>query len=115
MTKSAPKATLRDEATLMEETVNEGRQDVIARRILSLGDFKVRLTIKSDSYQFQSFARAEVWNPATLSWNQVHSLHYTEMTTPEGLCHYPNKSGLKITHFTRDFDRLLTMVKQIIL
>lgn len=25
------------------------------------------------------------------------------------------KPGLKITHFTRDFDRLLTMVKQIIL
>lgn len=33
----------------------------------------------------------------------------------EGLCYRPNKSGLKITHFTRDFDRLLTMVKQIIL
>lgn len=33
----------------------------------------------------------------------------------EGLCYHPNKSGLKITHFTRDFDRLLTMVKQIIL
>ena len=41
---------------------------------------------------------------------QVH-----EMATPEGLCYHPNKSGLKITHFTRDFDRLLTMVKQIIL
>ena len=38
-----------------------------------------------------------------------------EMATPEGLCYHPNKSGLKITHFTRDFDRLLTMVKQIIL
>ena len=111
MTKSAnpPKAVL------LEETINEGRQDVTARRVLSLGDFKVRLTIKSDSYQFQSFARAEVWNPATLSWNQVHSIHYAEMATPEGLCYHPNKSGLKITHFTRDFDRLLTMVKQIIL
>ena len=113
MTKSAPKAT--PNATLLEETINEGRQDVTARRILSLGDFKVRLTIKSDSYKFQSFARAEVWNPATLSWNQDHSIHYAEMTTPEGLSYYPNKSGLKITPFTRDFDRLLTMVKQILL
>lgn len=51
----------------------------------------------------------------TLSWNLVHSIHYAEMATPEGLCYHPNKSGLKITHFTRDFDRLLTMVKQIIL
>lgn len=40
---------------------------------------------------------------------------FAEMETPEGLCYHPNKSGLKITHFTRDFDRLLTMVKQIIL
>ena len=111
MTKSANTT----KAVILEETINEGRQDVTARRVLSLGDFKVRLTIKSDSYQFQSFARAEVWNPATLSWNQVHSIHYAEMATPEGLCYHPNKSGLNITHFTRDFDRLLTMVKQIIL
>ncbi|AFN39616.1 hypothetical protein MP1412_45 [Pseudomonas phage MP1412] len=113
MTKTAPKTA--PKTNLLEETINQGRQDVTARRVLSLGDFKVRLTIKSDSYKFQSFARAEVWNPATLSWNQVHSIHYAEMATPEGLCYHPNKSGLKITHFTRDFDRLLTMVKQIIL
>src|SRR5690606_37301673 len=69
MTKTTPKANL------LEETINQGSQDVTARRVLSLGDFKVRLTIKSDSYKFQSFARAEVWNPATLSWNHVHSIH----------------------------------------
>lgn len=109
MTKNTPKAVL------LEETINQGRQDVTARRLLTLGDFKVRLTIKSDSYKFQSFARAEVWNPATLSWNQVHSIHYAEMATPEGLCYYPNKQGLKINNFTLDFNRLLTMVKQIIL
>lgn len=109
------KSTNTAKAVLLEETINEGRQDVTARRILSLGDFKVRLTIKSDSYKFQSFASAEVWNPATMSWSQVHSIHYAEMATPEGLYYHPNKSGLKITPFTRDFDRLLTMVKQIIL
>lgn len=109
MTKSAIKPVL------LEETVNAGRQDVIARRILSLGDFRVRLTIKSDSYQFQSFARAEVWNPATLSWNQVHSIHYSEMTTPEGLVYYPNKQGLKVDNFVLDFNRLLKMTQQIIL
>lgn len=109
MTKTTPKTNL------LEETINQGRQDVTARRLLSMGDFKVRLTIKSDSYKFQSFARAEVWNPATLSWNQVHSIHYTEMATPEGLCYHPNKQGLKINNFILDFNRLLTMVKQIIL
>lgn len=109
MSKTAPKTVI------LEETINLGRVDVTARRILSLGDFKVRLTIKSDSCQFQSFARAEVWSPATLSWNQVYSIHYSEMATREGLCHLPNKQGLKIDNFILDFNRLLTMVKKIIL
>lgn len=103
------------QSTMIEQSISRGRQDVTARRILRVGPHKVRLTVKSDSYDFQCFARAEVWNPADLKWNQVHSIHYAEMATPEGLCYHPNKSGLKITHFTRDFDRLLTMVKQIIL
>lgn len=109
MTKTAPNTNL------LKETINKGRLDVTARRVLSLGDFKVRLTIKSNRYKFKSFARAEVWNPATLSWNQVRSINYAEMATPEGLCYLPNKSGLNTTHFTRDFDRLLTMVKRTIL
>lgn len=109
MSKITPKANL------LEEAINQGRQDVTARRILSLGDFNVRLTIRSDSYQFQSFARAEVWSQATLSWNQVHSTHYAEMATPEGLCHLPNEQGLKINNFILDFNRLLTMVQQILL
>jgi len=100
---------------ILEETINPGSRDVTARRILSLGDFKVRLTIKSDSYRSQSFAQAEVWNPATLSWNQVHSLHYAEMKTQHQLIYLPAKSGLDIRHFTQDMDRLLEMTKQIIM
>jgi len=100
---------------LIEQTINEGRQDVIARRILKLGEFKVRLTVRSDAYRGQCYARAEVWNPSALSWNVVHNLHPEEMTTREGLWYLPNKRGLSADNFIIDFNRLLDMTKKIIL
>lgn len=35
---------------------------------------KIRASIYRDSYDFQSRIHAEVWSPATLSWNRVRTL-----------------------------------------
>lgn len=37
-------------------------------------EYKVRLSVKVDAYDFQSWARADVWSEGTLSWNRVASL-----------------------------------------
>ena len=39
----------------------------------------VRVTIHTDAYEFQSRSKAEVWSPATLSWNEAAKLPYGEM------------------------------------
>lgn len=57
----------------IEDLISRGGQDITARRVFKIADHKVRITIKSDAYKFQSFARSEVWNPTELKWNQVQA------------------------------------------
>ena len=96
----------------IDESVSKGQQDAIARRVLVLdGQFEVRLTVRSDSYDFQSYARAEVWNPVDLKWNIVHTIHFSDMLTPAGLVY---RQGLSLANFHTDMERLLEATKEIL-
>lgn len=71
---------------ILQDTIDKGRQSILATRVLKLASgHKVRITIRSDSYRFQSSARAEVFNPTELKWNGLASIHYAAMQTPPGL------------------------------
>lgn len=64
------------EATFSEESrrVWSGQQD---RNIEVTGDvcgYPVRLRIRVDSYDFQSYGRAEVFSPSGVCWNEVSSI-----------------------------------------
>jgi hypothetical protein len=87
-------------------------QDVYYTEILTLKgnkEYKCKLEIRSNSYQFQSYARAYVWSQEALKWNLVDDIAYTNMTTKEGLGYYPDvkKSGAKFLHFMADRDLLI--------
>lgn len=96
---------------IMDKQVTMGRQDVTLTILATFGTDKVRFNLKSDSYVFQSYARAEVWSTSLMKWNEVASLRGEEMTTKAGLCYLPNNSGVKEIHFKTDLDRLEKMVK----
>jgi hypothetical protein len=46
---------------------------------------KIKVNIKSDSYDFQSHATVSVFNPHDLKWNIIDSIHYSNMKTPHNL------------------------------
>ena len=98
--------------TNIEETINKNGQSLIAQQIFKLNDFKVRLTVKSDSYNFQSYARASVWNPSEMQWNHVHSINYDQMSTEPALAYaaFP----VKMLAFNYDMKELLKMTKTIL-
>lgn len=102
------------QSTMIEQSISRGGQDLTARRILRVGPHKVRLTVKSDSYKFQCFARAEVWNPADLKWNQVHSIPHGKMETEEGLCYLPGNRGENWSHFQKDLAELMRVVREVL-
>lgn len=51
--------------------VTFGQHDTTLDYAEEVGGFKVRYKVRANFYEFQSWAKAEVWSPATLSWNEV--------------------------------------------
>ena len=61
------------ELTNTNETITRGRQDVHMVRLgTAQGDRKFRSTLRRDSYDFQSYAKVELWTPA--GWTEVVTL-----------------------------------------
>ena len=76
---------------------------------------KVRIRIKSDAYEFQSYAVAEVWKDD--EWNRVCDVHYSNMATEHGLIYrkgYDDPACVSdivvATNFRTDRSMLLELV-----
>jgi hypothetical protein len=46
---------------------------------------RYRITIRSNAYKFQSYARIEIWSTARLRWNEVAGIGSSNMKTKAGL------------------------------
>jgi hypothetical protein len=46
---------------------------------------RYRITIRSNAYKFQSYARIEVWSTERLRWNEVAGIGSSNMKTRAGL------------------------------
>jgi len=111
---------------LIKQTIDIGRQSVIYTEVSKIADKKVKVEIKSDSYDFQSYARVSVFNENDLEWKKIDSVHYSRMNTKEGLDSHPQARKLSlgievnkqknffIAEFWRDRDTLVNMAKEII-
>lgn len=66
--------------TIIENREFRGRQSRNLIRIVKTATgHKLRICIKRDSYDFQSYARIELWSDTEGKWNLVHSIPYVEM------------------------------------
>lgn len=99
----------------IESSVNKGQQSLDFKEVLKLDKFKIRISIKSDSYKHQCFARIDVWNE--LKWNNIHSLHYNEMNTKDKLIYsfeesHDSSKAFKL--FKEDREKLLKIAKEVL-
>lgn len=75
--------------TLIED-FNPSQRDIVYRTVCrTLDGTRIRVTVRSNSYDFQSLAMAEVWSPLTAAWNEVDVLpyranHVATLTAPMG-------------------------------
>jgi len=91
---------------IIKEDYSLGKQSVNLCKIIE-GDngMKIKIDIKSDSYDFQSYARISVFEPQSLAWNNLSHIPYANMKTPHKLCHTINPTqsvSLLIHHFQKD-------------
>jgi hypothetical protein len=57
------------------------RQAWCYRFLTKIEGYSVKISIKRDSYDDQSFARADVWSDAELKWNLAATIPYPDMQT----------------------------------
>lgn len=73
---------------LLEETFSEKRQGRLFKKLVKLKvpgsngqpeDRKLLCSVYADSYDFQSYARVEIYSPTESKWNLLMSLPYANM------------------------------------
>jgi hypothetical protein len=102
---------------------SNGTQSLNFKGVYQLGDLKLAINIKRDSYDFQSYATITVWRPSDLSWSPVASIPYSKMNVvtsgivdpyanAESFVHITNSH--QISAFARDEKELLEKAKFIL-
>src|SRR5574344_934701 len=72
--------------TTIEKITYKGSQSISFREIYKLDEKRIKLEIKSDSYDQQCYARASILKDE--KWEPIYSISYSEMNTPKGLCYH---------------------------
>ena len=101
--------------TTIEKITYKGSQSINFREIYKLEDKKIKLEIKSDSYDMQCYARTYILKDE--KWELIYSIPYSEMNTPNGLCHhviYRHKASAAEDEFTSDIQRLKKYIEEIL-
>lgn len=91
---------------VLSKTQTVGDQNVERLELLQFGEHKLRLSICSNAYKFQSSATVDVLESSpAVKWNRIVYRPHGDMKTREGLCYMPHA---KTRDFTPDMgeDRL---------
>jgi hypothetical protein len=67
----------------IEETFFNGRQSVEFKGIYEHKKNKLKIEIDIDSYDSQSSANIYIFSLQDLKWNQLESIHYSQMSSKE--------------------------------
>ena len=101
--------------TTIEKITYKGSQSISFREIYKLDEKRIKLEIKSDSYDQQCYARAYILKDE--KWEPVYSIPYSEMNTPKGLCYhvtYRSNASAAEAEFKSDIERLKKYVEKIL-
>lgn len=92
--------------SILNEQVSRGQQSVQAQRLIVANGHKLRFTVVSDAYDFQSSAKAERWNPTEGQWHVVMAIPYGLMKTAPKLIYLPHGAGEQLAKFETDLAEL---------
>jgi len=99
----------------IEKITYKGSQSVNFREIYILDEKRIKLEIKSDSYDQQCYARAYILKDE--KWELIYSIPYSEMNTPKGLCYhvtYRHNASKAENEFKTDIQRLKEHIEAIL-
>ena len=99
--------------TLSKE-IGRGGHDLNYKETLAIGKDKVRIKIRSDSTDFQSYATVELFGNS--KWNLIDYIHHSQMKTPHKLYYMVDKKDIEKAEasFKADRDKLIKLVKDVL-
>jgi hypothetical protein len=95
----------------LNKEIGSGGQSVTYKETLEHNGKKLRISIKSDSYRAQCYARVLLFDGD--KWNQIDSIHYSRMVTEAKLIYRPNVLP-NDSDFKADRDRLVKLAKDVL-
>ena len=101
--------------TTIEKITYKGSQSINFREIYKLEEKRIKLELKSDSYDMQCYARAYILKDE--KWELIYLIPYSEMSTPNGLSHhitYRHKTSTAEVEFKTDVQRLKKYIEEIL-
>lgn len=106
----------------ISKSISKARQSIDYKEILKLEDAKLRILIKSDSYEHQCYARIEKWDGD--KWHTIDSIHYADMSTPNQMAYMKFNQPLNVTpneitrnneqYFSLDRKKLLAVALEVL-
>ncbi len=94
---------------ILDIDLSQGTQSLEYTELVELRANTLQIKIKSDSYDFQSYAIIDRWDGR--QWQRVASIGYGSMATKSGLHYVPNPhNGM----FEEDRDRLVEKARMIL-
>lgn len=100
---------------IIEKITYKGSQSINFREIYKLDEKRIKLEIKSDSYDQQCYAIAYLLKDE--QWKTIYSIPYSEMNTSKGLCYhitYRSNASAAEAEFKSDIERLKKYVEKIL-
>jgi len=96
----------------LDVKIAKGTQSVNFIELLQIGSDKLRLEIKSDSSDFQSYARISAWSPSEKKWNFLESVPFGIMNTPAKLIY--KREEATAANFAQDRAELIRLALLVI-
>jgi len=87
----------------------KGGQSMNYTEVVILGECRVRIDIRSDSYKEQCHARCQLWSSG--KWQLIHNIFPALMQTPSELTY---KRAATESDFMKDRTQLLNVAEQVL-
>lgn len=94
----------------IHRSVAKDGQSVTLTEICQFKEAKLRIRVKSDAYEAQSFARIELWSENR--WSEIYTLHGSEMKTPSKLVYY-KPATTPVEAWANDFNGDTNLLKSL--
>jgi len=100
---------------IIDTEIANGKSSITRTVIAKYYEYKIKVSVKSDTNKHKCTATLYAFDNNAMTWNAIHSIAPSKMTTRAGLSDQWDKSDAEIEYRTqKDMDKLLDMATKLL-